>query len=119
MSRFRAAIVAGVLVIFVAVGAYLAFGNRSTGGKPVTWNVTVTGAKAMSPSVLTAHQDDTVTINMTSDTDGEAHLHGYDIPFDNTAGQVVSHTFKAINTGSFEIEWESTSTHLGELDVTP
>ena len=119
MSRYRAAIVAGVLVIFIAVGAYLAFSNRSAGGKPVTWNVTVTRAAAMSPSVLTAHQDDMVTINMTSDTDGEVHLHGYDIPFDTKAGQVVSHSFKAINTGSFDIEWESTSTHLGELDVTP
>jgi hypothetical protein len=47
------------------------------------------------------------------------HLHGYDIPFDTKAGQVVSHTFKAVNTGSFELEWESTSTHLGELDVNP
>ncbi len=119
MTRYRTAIVAGALVIFVALGAYLIFGNRSSGGKPVTFNVTVTGAKSMQPSVLTAHQNDTVTINIASDTEGEVHMHGYDLPFDTKPGQVASHTFKAVNTGSFEIEWESTSTHLGELDVTP
>jgi FtsP/CotA-like multicopper oxidase with cupredoxin domain len=85
----------------------------------VTIDVTVTGAKSMTPSDLTAHQGDTVTINVHSDTDGEVHLHGYDIHFDNTAGQVTSHTFKADKTGDFEIEWESTSTHLGHLVVTP
>ncbi len=72
----------------------------------------------MQPSDLSAHQDDMVTINITSDTDGEEHLHGYDIHFDNKAGQVTTHMFKADKTGDFEIEWESTSTHLGHLVVT-
>jgi hypothetical protein len=35
------------------------------------------------------------------------------------AGEVVSHTIKAVNTGKFDIEWESTSAPLGELDVNP
>ncbi len=119
MSRFRIAIVIGVVVVFAAAGAWLIFGNKSSNGKNVTFNVTVTGAKSMQPSVLSANRNDTVTINVTSDTTGVVHLHGYDIPFDTVAGQVVSHTFKAVNTGSFELEWESTSTHLGELDVNP
>jgi hypothetical protein len=72
----------------------------------------------MTPSNLTANQNDTLTINITSDTTGEVHLHGYDIHFNCTAGQVTSHTFKAINTGHFDIEWESTSTALGTLVVT-
>ncbi|MEA2628941.1 MAG: hypothetical protein QOJ10_1401 [Chloroflexota bacterium] len=120
MARYRFAIVAAVLVVFVAVGAYLIFGNKSSSGpKNITFNLVVTGAKTMNPNEISAHQNDTVTINMTSDTDGEVHLHGYDIPFDTKVGQVVSHTFKAINTGSFEMEWESTSTHLGDLTVAP
>jgi hypothetical protein len=119
MSRFRIAIVVGVLVVFAAVGAYLILGHKSSAGQPVTIDVTVTGAKTMNPSELPIRQNDTVTINITSDTDGEVHLHGYDIPFDTKAGQVVSHTFKAVNTGSFEIEWESTSTPLGHLNVSP
>jgi hypothetical protein len=51
--------------------------------------------------------------------DGEVHLHGYDLAFDTKAGQVVSQTFKAVNTGDFPIEWESTSTDLGHLVVNP
>jgi FtsP/CotA-like multicopper oxidase with cupredoxin domain len=112
------AVLAAIVVVFVVGGGILIYANRSHGGANVTINVTVTGAKSMSPSELTAHQNDTVTINVTSDTDGEVHLHGYDIHFDCKAGQVTSHTFKAVNTGSFDIEWESTSAPLGTLVVT-
>jgi hypothetical protein len=118
MSRNRIAIVVAVVAVFVVVGGVLIYANRSHGGQNVTINLTVTGAKAMQPTDLSAHQNDTVTINITSDTDGEVHLHGYDIHFDNKAGVVTTHTFKADKTGDFEIEWESTSTHLGHLVVT-
>ena len=117
MNRYRVPIVVVVVVIFVAVGGILIFTNQNGGGKNVTFDVTVTGAKSMSPDTLSAHHNDTVTINVTSDSDGEVHLHGYDIHFETKAGQVVSQTFKAVNTGDFEIEWESTSTHLGHLVV--
>ena len=120
MSRLRLAIIAGVLVVFIAVGAYLIFGNQKPAPQNLTFNVAVTGGRSMAPPELTARQNDTVTINMTSDTTGEAHLHGYDIAFDCVAGQVVSHTFKAtISGGPFDIEWESTATPLGDLVVNP
>ncbi len=119
MSRLRIAVVAGVLVVFIGIGAYLIFANQTAGGKNVTINVTVTGAKTMSPSELSAHLNDNVTINMTSDTDGQVHLHGYDIHFDTKAGQTVSHTFKADKSARFDIEWESTSAPLGHLTVNP
>jgi hypothetical protein len=118
MSRNRILIVAAVLILFVAIGGVLIYANSSRGGQNVTLNVTVAGASKMSPDTLNAHQNDMVTINIASDTDGEVHLHGYDIPFDTKAGQTVSHTFKADKTGDFDIEWESTSTHLGHLEVT-
>jgi hypothetical protein len=117
MTRYRVPIVVAAVAIFVAVGGVLIFANQNAGGKNVTLNVTVTGAKSMSPSDLLAHHNDNVTINVTSDTDGEVHLHGYDIHFDTKAGQVVTQTFKADKTGDFEIEWESTSAHLGHLVV--
>ncbi len=120
MSRLRLALVAGVLVIFIAVGAYLIFGTKKPAPQNLTFNVTVTDAKAMTPDQLKANQNDTVTINMSSNITGEVHLHGYDISFDCVAGQVVSHTFKAtISGGPFDIEWELTSTHLGDLVVNP
>jgi hypothetical protein len=119
MSRARLAVVIGVLVAFAVVGGIIIVANQHGGGQNVTFNVAVTGAKKMTPSNLSAHQNDTVTINITSDTDGEVHLHLYDIPFDTKAGQTVSHTFKADKTGACDIEWESTSTLLGRLTVSP
>ncbi|GAC1475869.1 MAG: hypothetical protein PVS2B1_08670 [Candidatus Dormibacteraceae bacterium] len=118
MSRNRIAVVIGVLVVFVIVGGILIYAKRGA-EQNVTFNVTVTGGKTLSPpGDLSAHQNDTVTINVTSDTDGELHLHGYDIVFNAKKGQTVSQTFKADRTGNFEIEWESTSTKLGQLAVT-
>ena len=81
MSRNRIAVAIGVLAVFIVAGGILIYAGRSHGGHNVTFNVTVTGAKTMSPSNLSAHQNDTVTINVTSDTDGEVHLHLYDIIF--------------------------------------
>src|SRR2546427_8037900 len=120
MSRSRIFIVAIVIVVFAAVGAYLLFGNTRRTPQNVPFDVTVTDGTTMQPSELKVNQNDTVTINITSNMDGEVHLHGYDIAFDTKAGQVVSHTFKAtISGGPFDIEWESTSAHLGDLIVNP
>ena len=119
MGRLRLAIVAGVLVIFIAVGAYLIFGNQKPAPQNRTFDVTVTGGTSMNPNELKVNQDDTVTINVTSDTDGEVHLHLYDITFNTKAGQTVSHTFKSDKTCTCDMEWESTSTGLGRLVVNP
>jgi hypothetical protein len=118
VSRNRIAVVVGVLVVFFVAGGALIYANRG-GGKNVTFDVTVTGGKTMSPSDLPAHQNDTVTINVISDTDGEVHLHLYDIVFNAKKGQTVSHTFKADKAGNADIEWESTGTKLGRLAVSP
>ena len=119
MSRVRLAIAVGVLVVFAVIGGVIILANQHHGGQTVTFNLTVTGAKTMSPSTLSAHVNDTITINIASDTDGEVHLHVYDIAFDTKAGQTVSHTFKADKTCGCDIEWESTSTPLGSLTVSP
>ena len=119
MTRNRIAIVAVVVIAFAVVAGYLIYKNQGGGGKNVTFDVTVTHADTMKPSELDVHQNDMVTINITSDTDGEVHLHGYDIHFDNAAGKVTTQTFKADKSGTFEIEWESTSHHLGDLVVAP
>jgi hypothetical protein len=119
MSRNRLAIAAAVLVLFIAAGGILILATRHNGGQNLTFNLTVTGGKSMSPTTLNAHQNDNLTINITSDTDGEVHLHVYDIPFETKAGQTVSHTFKANLTCTCLIEWESTSAPLGNLVVSP
>lgn len=118
MSRNRIAVVVGVLLVFAIVGAIIILGNQHR-GQDVTINVTVTGGKTMTPSDLSAHQNDTVTIKVASDTDGEVHLHVYDIALEAKAGQTTSHTFQADKTCACDIEWEITSTPLGRLVVSP
>ena len=117
MNRARLAIAIGLAVVFAVVFGILA--NQHHAAQNRTFDVTVRGGKSMSPLSLSAHQNDTVTINITSDTDGEVHLHVYDINFDTKAGQTLSHTFKADKTCGCDIEWESTSTHIGDLTVSP
>lgn len=119
MSRTRALIVVGLLVVFVVAGGIVIYATSQKGGHNRTFDVTVTNASSMSPDTLPVNQNDTVTINVHSDSSGEVHLHEYNIAFDAVAGQVVSHTFKATITGQHELEWESTSTHLGYLVVSP
>jgi hypothetical protein len=119
VSRNRIAVAIGVVAIFVLVGGILVYLGPSRGGQDVKFDVTVTGGQTMHPSNLPAHQNDTVTINVTSDTDGEVHLHLYDIHFETKAGQTVSRTFKADKTCTCDIEWESTGTGLGRLVVSP
>lgn len=119
MSQTRLFVVIGVLVVFALVGGVVIYATQHKGGESRTFDVIVTQAKSMSPSTLPAHVNDTITINIKSDTEGEVHLHVYDVAFDVKAGQTVSHTFKADKTCTCDIEWESTSTELGSLVVSP
>jgi FtsP/CotA-like multicopper oxidase with cupredoxin domain len=108
-----------VVVLFLIGGAILISKNIGGGGQAVTINLNVKGS-TMTPSTPAARQGDVVTMVVTADKEEEIHLHGYDIPFEvPSAGGKVSHTFKADKSGSFEIEIEETSTHLGQFDVNP
>lgn len=117
MSTSRLLIIGAVVVVFVAIGAVLVF--RGTGGGGQTRDVTlhIVNGK-MTPDKIEARQGDTLHLTVVKDQDGEVHLHGYDLHFEGKAGQPDEKTFKLDKTGSFEIEYEQTSTHLGELDVT-
>jgi hypothetical protein len=114
------AIVAAVVVAFLAVGGYLILGRGSGGsGVPRTIDATVSGT-TMTPDRISVQENDRVTLNVTVDKKEEIHLHGYDIKFEATgAGDTVTHTFTADKTGSFEIEIEDTSTPVGSLQVQP
>jgi hypothetical protein len=104
-------------VISIAVLGAAACGT-STPAQNLTFNFNVVGDK-MTPEKVSGHQDDMVTMKVTADKAETIHLHGYDYKFDVKPGETQTKTFKADKTGSFEIEIEDTSTHLGELDVLP
>ena len=108
-----------MFVVVVGVVIYANSGNSHTGGHSLSFDVNVSGASRMAPDTLRATADDTVTINVMSDQDGEVHLHVYDIAFELKRGQITSRTFKADKTCTCLIEWEETSTPLGNLIVSP
>ncbi|HAC47261.1 MAG TPA: hypothetical protein DCF65_14510 [Chloroflexi bacterium] len=120
MRRFRQPIIAGLVVLFFVVGGYI-YTTHYTSGPSTSKriDVTVAGGKSMFPTTWTAHQNDLVIINITSDTDGEVHLHGYDIAFDLTKNLPWTKSFTADKTGDFPIEWETTGTPLGDFKVSP
>jgi hypothetical protein len=129
MSRARLAIALAVVAVFFVVGGVILLANQNHRGRNLTFNVAVTGGKSLSVApcfpatctsdTMSATENDNVTINITSDTTGEVHLHVYDIAFKTTAGQTVTHTFKAFTTCDCVIEWESTGASLGALLVNP
>jgi hypothetical protein len=119
MPRNRAVVLAVVVVVFLVIGGFLITRTIGGGGRPVTINLSVAGS-TMTPGTPTAKQGDRVTMTIAADKAEEVHLHGYDIPFEvPNAGGKVTHTFTADKTGSFELELEATSTHLGQFEVSP
>jgi hypothetical protein len=119
MRRYRQPIIAGLFLLAFGVGGYIWTSRPSAPVTSKTIEVTVTGGKSMSPSTWTAHHDDQVTVNITTDTDGEVHLHGYDIKWPLTRGLHWTITFTADITGDFPIEWETIGAPLGDFKVFP
>jgi heme/copper-type cytochrome/quinol oxidase subunit 2 len=68
---------------------------------------------------ITVNKDDTVRLEVQSDTAAEVHVHGYDISKDVEAGGSVKFNFKADIEGVYEIELEETHTPIGQLSVEP
>ena len=126
MIRNRVVIVVALIAVFVVAGGALIYANTNKGSsKSITFNLTVNGASTMTvsggtdPEKLAAHQNDSITINVVSDQEGEVHLHEYDLAFNVKPGETATRTFKADRTCTCEIEWEETSHHLGTLTVSP
>src|SRR5258708_24447707 len=129
MTRAGVAIAVAVVAVFAGTSGVILLANQNPRGRNLTFNVAVTDGKSMSVApcfpatctsdTLSATQNDNVTINITSDTTGEVHLHVYDVAFNAIAGQTLSHTFNAVTTCDCIIEWESTGTTLGALLLNP
>jgi hypothetical protein len=113
-------VIAVVVVAFLAVGGYLIFGRAGGGpAQKMTFDLAVTGTK-MTPSQVSVHEGDSVTLRVTTDRKEEIHLHGYNVMFEsNGPGDTVTHSFTADKTGDFDIEIEDSSTQVGTLTVSP
>lgn len=81
--------------------------------------VTVTGGQVDAVATHSVRVGETVLIEVLTDVADEVHVHGYDLFFDTTPGEVTLVEFVADVPGIFEIELESTHLLLLYLEVTP
>lgn len=109
------------LVAVVAVGCTP--GDTACDDPAVTLEATVTDT-AMDPSALTVCRDQEVTLEVSAETDGVFHVHGYDdqIPAVSLEpGEVTVLEFTADTAGQFIIELHAhdggSETEIGVLTV--
>ena len=93
--------------------------TTGTPAEPAVQTVEVKGGKPVGGiAKLSIGHNQTMRLVVTSDTDGEVHLHGYDVEKKVGPGAPARFTFKADITGRFEVELHP-STQIAQLDVTP
>jgi hypothetical protein len=113
----RLAFLAVAVVIAVVAVIVLSGGSDDGGGSSTSGDVVL---EAGSIKKISATEGDTVTFSVKSeDKTQEVHVHGYDLMEDAGPGKPAKFSFKATITGRFEIEFEESSTQIGELTVEP
>ena len=68
---------------------------------------------------IEAEEGETVRFQVIADDSHELHLHGYDITENVTAKRPANFSFKADETGIFELEIHGPGTQIAELKVEP
>jgi plastocyanin len=113
-------LVIALVAIIVIGGIFFVVRSQSShhAAKHLTFQLRIQ-KNTMSPSDISATQGDTVTLHVTADAAFELHLHGYNRKLELKPGKTSTLTFKADTAGSFEMENEDTSHHLGTLTVNP
>ena len=126
IPRAVAAIAAAALVVVALAACGSSSGGPSaTSSSPgaATANVkkidvTLTGSKVEPPpDTVKVAKGTTVELTVTRDSDGEIHIHGYDIAKTAKAGVPVTFRFVADQPGIFEIEAHSPDVLLLQLQV--
>jgi FtsP/CotA-like multicopper oxidase with cupredoxin domain len=77
------------------------------------------GRLVAGPAVIKLKQGDQVTLRVTSDSNDELHLHGYDMYLNLIAGQPAQLSFTAAHSGRFEYELHHAHTDLGAFEIYP
>lgn len=106
-------LVALVPVIGLLLAACSGGSSGPCGPASITLEATV-NADAMEPSDLAVCRDQDVTVEITSQTDGELHLHGYDLEAELSTGETATLSFTADVAGQFIIEIHATA---GEVEI--
>ena len=77
------------------------------------------GRRESGPAVVVLKVGDEVELRVTSDSNDELHLHGYDLSLPLRAGQTGSLRFRAQHSGRFELELHHRHLELAALEVRP
>ena len=115
----RAAIVVLVAVLVLG-GLFVLLRPEAPSGAPHDrkFDVSVKGGE-MSPDEISADENDTVMLRVSTDKPIELHIHGYDVEQEVKPGREAEVDFKADLTGRFEIEDHESEKELGVLQVRP
>lgn len=112
MSRTVVAITIAALAALVLAGAYLFLGEGERGGIRAGPDgriaIEISAATLLDELPLyEATAGDTVTLVLTADSAGEAHLHGYERLVPITPGQEATIELEASETGLFRIAFHA------------
>lgn len=77
------------------------------------------GRRESGPAVVVLKAGDEVELRVTSDSNDELHLHGYDLSLPLRAGQTGSLRFRAEHSGRFDLELHHRHLALAALEVRP
>ncbi len=92
-----------IISIAVALTALLTAACEDREPQNVAFDMELLGGELSGDSLLSVNQDDTVTLNWTSDVPVLVHLHGYDIELAVAPGATEPMRFTADATGRFNI----------------
>lgn len=96
-----------------------ASGGSSTTTSATTFSIAVRGGSVEGPSRVRVRVNQTVVLRVTSDTEDEVHVHGYDETASVGPGKVGEVGFLANIPGTFEVELENAHRRITTLEVQP
>ena len=112
-----------LLISTIALAALLAAACEDREPQDLSFSMTIEGGElAGDESTLTVNQNDTVTIDWTSDMPLLVHLHGYNIETQLEPGVAASMEFVADATGRYDIAIHAAGVHesvIATLEVKP
>jgi hypothetical protein len=119
MLRARASVLIAIALLTIAgCGGSSSAGSSSPSGGTTRIDVTVKGGKVEPPTHrVKLDSGSRVRLQVTSDHADEVHVHGYDLKKDLEAGTPGVLSFKADQTGVFEVELEDEALQLVQLQV--
>jgi hypothetical protein len=123
MQSNRVRIVAGMLVVAVAVVLFIVLGGGSSNESNSSGKVEVIDIKDGKPlggiKQLSYNKGDVMRIRVNARPGDEVHLHGYNVLKTVPSSGSVTFTVPARIEGVFEIELEKTATQIANIKVNP